>query len=369
MKIRFAAVTAILICLLGPNPNVFADALIKLSAEQLAHLDVRSAKPEVVDALPLAWAPARIVIPPDREYIVSAPQAGVISRIDVALGSNVTQGQIVAEMQSPELLTLQRGLLNAMTEYNLAQTKLHRDQTLLDEGIISNLRLEETRSIYDKSQINLREAEQILSSSGMGRKEVTALKQSRAISNTLMLRTPISGVLLERLATVGQRVGMLAPLFRVGNVDQLWLEIDMPQERLKEVRTKDRVELETPRIRATIIEVSQNVRVDSQSALVRARIDEHDENVRAGQNVNVQIMHASTDFICRVPLAAVVTEGGQQYVFVKTQDGFAARTVKVAATDGHKAIIHEGLTAQDSVATQGVAALKAAWIGLGGEGE
>jgi cobalt-zinc-cadmium efflux system membrane fusion protein len=364
MKTRFIAVSAVVLYLL--TLTAYADTLIKLSPEQLEHLDVRSVKPEVVDALPLAWAPARVVIPPDREYIVSAPQAGVISRINVALGSNVTQGQVVAEMQSPDLLALQRGLLNAMTEYNLAQTKLNRDQKLLDEGIISNLRLQETRSMYDKSQINLREAEQILSSSGMSRKEVAALEQSRAISNTLMLRTPISGVLLERLATVGQRVGMLAPLFRVGNVEQLWLEIDMPQERLKEVRLKDRVELQTPQIHATIIEVSQNVRVDSQSALVRARIDEHDENVRAGQNVNVQIMHASTDFICRIPLAAVVSEEGKQYVFVKTVDGFVAREVKVAVSDGHNAIIHEGLTAQDSVAVQGVAALKAAWTGLGG---
>lgn len=367
MKIRFTAVAMLIFCLL--TSSSYADNLIKLSAQQLEHLDVRSAKPEIVDVLPLAWAPARVVIPPDREYIVSAPQAGVINRIDVALGSNVRQGQIVAEMQSPDLLTLQRGLLNAMTEYNLAQTKLNRDQKLLDEGIISNLRLQETRSIYDKSQINLSEAEQILASSGMSRKDIAVLKQSRTISNNLMLRTPINGVLLERLATVGQRVGMLAPLFRIGNVEQLWLEIDMPQERLKEIRLKDRVELEAPKIRATIIEISQNVRIDSQSALVRALIDEHDENVRAGQNVNVQIMHASTDFICRVPLAAVVNEEGQQYVFVKTTDGYVARAVKVAASDGHKATIHEGLSAGESVAVQGVAALKAAWTGLGGGGE
>ncbi|WP_228125061.1 efflux RND transporter periplasmic adaptor subunit [Candidatus Methylospira mobilis] len=368
MKTGFTAVATVALYLMALAVHA-GDALIKLSAEQLEHLDVRSVKPEIVDALPLGWAPARVVIPPDREYIVSAPQAGVISRINVALGSNVAQGQIIAEMQSPDMLTLQRGLLNAMTEYNLAQTKLNRDQKLLDEGIISNLRLQETRSIYDKAQINLRESEQILVSSGMSRKEVKAMQQSRAISNALMLRTPINGVLLERLATVGQRVGMLAPLFRVGNVDQLWLEIDMPQERLKEVRLNDRVELQAPQIRAVIIEVSRNVRMDSQSALVRARIDEHDENVRAGQNVNVQIMHASTDFICRVPLTAVVSEEGKQYVFVKTGDGFTAREVRVAASDGHQAVIHEGLSEQDRVAVQGVAALKAAWTGLGGSVE
>lgn len=365
MRHRFIA--SIVLCLLGDKG--YAESLIKLDAQQIEHLDVRTIKPEIVDALPLAWAPARVVIPPDREFIVSAPQAGVISRIDVALGSTVTPGQVVAELQSPDLLTLQRDLLNASTEYNLAQSKLNRDQKLLDEGLISRLRWQETRSTFDKAQANLRQAEQVLSASGMTPKEIAELKQSRGISNNLVLRTPIRGVLLERLATVGQRVSMLAPLFRIGNVEQLWLEIDMPQERLKEIRLKDRVELEAPRIRATIIEVSQNVRPDSQSALVRALIDEHDESVRAGQNVNVQIMHASTDFICRVPLAAVVTEEGRQYVFVQNPDGFMAHQVKVAAVDGRKAIIHEGLTAEDRVAVQGVAALKATWTGLGGGGQ
>lgn len=346
-----------------------ADALVKLDAQQIEHLDVRVAKPEVVDALPLAWAPARVVIPPDREFIVSAPQAGVISRIEVALGSSVASGQVVAEMQSPDLLSLQRDLLNASTEYELSRSKLNRDQKLLDEGVISRLRWQETGSAFDKAQANLRQAEQVLAASGMSMKEIAELKRSRGIGNTLVLRTPIRGVLLERLATVGQRVSMLAPLFRIGNVDQLWLEIDMPQERLREIRIKDRVELESPRIRATIIEVSQNVRPDSQSALVRAVIDEHDDSVRAGQNINVQIMHASTDFICRVPIAAVISEEGQQYVFVRTSEGFTARPVKVAAVDGHKAIIHEGLAADDRVAVQGVAALKAAWTGLGGGGQ
>ncbi|QXP85706.1 efflux RND transporter periplasmic adaptor subunit [Methylococcus sp. Mc7] len=365
MKPRVLAVLAPL--LLGTPAG--ADPIIKLDAQQIEHLDIRVAKPEIVDALPLAWAPARVVIPPDREFIVSAPQAGVITRIDVALGSSVTPGQVVAEMQSPDLLTLQRDLLNASTEYELAGSKLSRDQKLLDEGVISRLRWQETRSAFDKAQANLRQAEQVLEASGMSAKDIGELKRSRRISNTLSLRTPIQGILLDRLATVGQRVSMLAPLFRIGNVDRLWLEIDMPQERLSEIRLKDRVELDSPRIRATIIEVSQNVRPDSQTALVRAVIDEHDDSVRAGQNVNVQVMHASTDFICRVPLAAVFSEGGQQYVFVRTSDGFAVRAVKIAAVDGRKAIIHEGLTADDRVAVQGVAALKAAWTGLGGGGE
>jgi len=357
-----------LVCLLTA-PALAADTLVKMDAQQIEHLDVRVAKPEIVDALPLAWAPARVVIPPDREFIVSAPQAGVIIRIDVALGSSVTPGQVVAEMQSPDLLTLQRDLLNASTEYELAGSKLNRDQKLLDEGVISRLRWQETRSTFDKAQANLRQAEQVLEASGMSAKDIGELKRSRSISNTLSLRTPIRGVLLDRLATVGQRVSMLAPLFRIGNVDQLWLEIDMPQERLSEIRLKDRVELDSPRIRATIIEVSQNVRPDSQTALVRAVIDEHDDSVRAGQNINVQVMHASTDFICRVPLAAVFSEEGQHYVFVRTPDGFAVRPVKIAAADGRKAIIHEGLTADDRVAVQGVAALKSAWTGLGGGGQ
>ena len=342
-----------------------ADDLVKLGAEQAEHLGIRTVRPTRVDTLPLARAPGRIVVPPQHEFLVSAPQAGLVSKVNVALGTNVRAGQVLAELQSPNWVGLQRDLLDAVTEYELANRQLQRDQTLLDEGIIARMRWQETKSRFDIAQTKLRQAEQVLTMSGMSEQQLRQLEQSRRLSESLELRSPIDGVLLERMAVAGQRVDILTPLFKVASLKELWLEIDMPQERVHELRIGDKVTLDSPAINARITQVSRNINPNSQSVLVRSVIEGKTSGVLPGQNVTVSISHASTDIIARLPIAALVNQAGKQYMFVRTPGGFEVRRVAVAGVEAREVIVHEGLQPDDEVVVQGTAALKAAWLGIG----
>lgn len=345
-----------------------AEKPVRLTAEQAQHLGIRTAKPEEVAALPLARAPARVVLPPQKEFVVSSPQVGVISNVAVPLGVKVKKGEVLARIQSPDLLTLQRELLDAASDFSLARARLKRDETLLEEGIISRLRWQETKGDFDKAQAALQAAEQTLAASGLGRSEIQRLENDRQLSSLVEVRAPIDGVVLERLAVVGQRVDRLTPLFRIGKLDELWLEVDMPQERLHEVKIGDRISVENFRATARIIEVGQHVDPRSQTALVRAVVEQGGDELRPGMQINVQLMHKSTDLIFRVPVAAVFSYEGKNYVFVKTAGGFEAREVAVAGQEPYNVVVHEGLRPGEEVAVQGVAALKAAWLGMG-EGE
>ena len=362
---NFPYLLAALVLLTG---RADADDLVRLSTEQIDHLAIRTTVPERVSSLPLAWAPGRIVVPPQNEFLVSAPQAGLVSKVDVALGASVRAGQVLAEMQSPSLLGQQRDLLNAVTEFQLAERQLQRDQTLLSEGIISRIRWQETKSRFDKAQTQLRETEQVLTLSGLPADELKQLEATRRLSDTLKLRSPVNGVLLERMAVAGQRVDILTPLFRVANLDELWLEISVPQERANEIRIGDRVTLDNPKLSGRITQVSRNINPNSQSVLVRSVIEKRASGVLAGQNVNVLISHASTDYIVRLPTAALVSQEGRQYMFVRVPEGFAVRPVAVAGIEARDVVVHEGLKKGDEVAVQGVAALKAAWLGMGSGG-
>ena len=341
-----------------------AGHVLTLSTQQVEHLGIRTALPVEVGSLPLARAPGRVVLPPAMEFVVSAMQAGVISQVAVPLGVRVSQGQLLAAIRSTALLDLQRGLLDAASAHAVAAAKMNRDETLLREGVISRMRWQETRSDFDRTESSLRAAEQTLLASGMSQAEVDTLKSSRRIDTLLDVRSPTDGVVLERLAVVGQRVDALAPLFRLGKLDQLWLEVDMPQERLHEVRIGDRVTVETPAATARIIEVGQNVDPRSQSALVRALVEKGAGDLRPGMNINVQLSHRSSDRILRVPVAAVFGFEGKSYVFVKVAAGFEARQVAVAGQEAYHTVIHEGLKPGERVVVEGVAALKAAWVGM-----
>jgi cobalt-zinc-cadmium efflux system membrane fusion protein len=353
--------------LLVASAAAAAEALIRLTHEQTAHAGIRTALAEPVAAMPLARAPGRVVLPPAEEFAVSALQGGFISRVNVPVGATVSKGQTLAEIRSNTLLEVQRALLDAVSKLNVAQAKSNRDQTLLREGIISRLRWQETKSDFDQAQAALHEAEQTLANSGASPADIERLKTSRRLDAILKIRAPADGIVLERLAVVGQKVDALTPLFRVGKLDQLWLELNVPQERLHEAKIGDRVTVEDPKATARIIEIGQSVDPKSQSALVRAVVEQHGGKLLPGMNINVQLMHRSTDAILRVPAAAVFAHQGRQYVFVKTGEGYEAREILVAGQEIYRVVVHEGLKPGEDIVIQGVAALKAAWLGIGGD--
>jgi cobalt-zinc-cadmium efflux system membrane fusion protein len=348
-------------------PALALEPIVKINPEQEQHIGIRTLAPEIISSIPLARAPARVSLPPQNEYVVSAAQAGLVNKVEVAIGVNIAKGQVLAQIQSPSLLTLQRGVLDAVTGYNLAKSKLNRDTTLLEEGIIARMRFHETQSDFERYATGLREAEQTLAAAGVSESDIEALKQTRKLNSFMNVRSPIDGVILERMVTAGQRVDLLSPLFRIGKLGELWLEIDMPQERMNELRVGDHVRIENTAYTARIANIGQSVNPGSQSALVRGIIEGKPTSIRPGQNVNVQLSHASTDRLFRLPLAALVNQEGKTYVFARTTGGFAAKPVEVASTEERNVIIHEGLQGGEQVVTQGIAALKAAWIGIGSD--
>jgi len=356
-----------LACFACLSPAWALEDTVKITAEQEQHIGIRTLQPEGIASVPLARAPARVGLPPQNEYIVSAAQAGLVQKVEVAIGVKISKGQVLARLQSPGLLALQRGVLDAATGFNLAKAKLNRDTTLLEEGIIARMRFQETQSDYERYATGLREAEQVLAAAGASAADIEALKRTRKLDSLMNVVSPTDGVVLERMATAGQRVDVLAPLFRVGKLDELWLEIDMPQERVNELRLGDKVRIENTAYTARIAHIGQSVNPGSQSALVRGVIEGKPADIRPGQNVNVQISHASTDRLFRLPIAALVNQEGKAYVFVRVPGGFAARPVAVASTEERHVVIHEGLRDGEQVVVQGVAALKASWTGIGSD--
>lgn len=342
------------------------DALVKVSEEEAIHLGIHVAPPETVGNIPLAEAPGRIVLPPAKEFAVTAFQAGIITHVNVPLGVRVAKGQILAEINSVTLLETERALVEANATFGVADSRLKRDNMLLEEGVISKLRWQETHSDFERSQAALRAAEQTLIASGVTPQEVATLKSGRQISGSYRLAAPVDGVVLERMAVVGQKVDALSPLFRIGRLDEIWLEVDVPQERLKEIKINDLFEIEQPQATARIIEISQNVDPKSQSALVRSIVEQGMDTLRPGMQVNVQMMHRSTDHVFKVPVAAVFSFEGKSYVFVKKSQGFEVREVAIAGEETYSTVLHEGLEEGDQVVVQGVAALKASWLGMHG---
>ncbi len=354
------------ILLLAGSMSVWAEAdQINISQLQFYNLGVKTGHLETVEQVPLLNAPAKVVVPPSQEFIVSASQAGLISKLNAAVGDRVEKDQILAHINSPELLALQQQFLKARNEGRLAWLAYQRDKKLLQEGVISDRRWQETSSLYSSKASETNEARQLLEIAGMSETDIKQLQQSRRLSSQLNVRSPISGVVLERMAVAGERLDILEPMYRIANLDQLWLEINIPQERLDLIKVGDQVMVEGSHAQAKISLLGQSVNPQNQTVLARAVLTGNRDNIRAGQTVNVQIIQTSELSVYQVPNAAIAQSEGRSYIFVRNQDGFAVTPITIIGKQGSDSVISGQLSGDEEIAVRGAVALKANWLGLG----
>jgi cobalt-zinc-cadmium efflux system membrane fusion protein len=355
--------------LLGWSVAGNASHEIPITAEQMDHLGITVAPVELTTSFATDQLPGRVVIPPRQERVVSTPAEGLVTGLQAGVGDEVKQGDLLAVIESPALIVLQREFLQANTEEKLAATDLNRDRQLFKEGIVAERRYLETRSKHERMAATLEERRQALRLAGMDAVAVETLERTRALSSELAVRAPISGVVLKGVAVVGQRVNGADPLYRLAQLEPLWLEIQVPLDRVTGVQPGAAVELPCPQSEASVQLIGRDVDPDSQTVLVRAEVRRAEDCLRPGQYVQVRLKMGSAQQLYRLPASAVVQTSELSVVFVQAPYGFAAMRVQIAGHDRGYVIVSGQLNAGESVAVSGLAAVKAAWLGLGGDAQ
>lgn len=354
---------ALLVALVGGAGPGLALDLIPLGPEQQRAFGIERAAPEPAGETLTRRYPAKVAVPNRQMRVVSAPQGGILSSLLVAEGERVTAGQVLAELRSPELVDTQGQYLESVTRLDLADSELKRDQQLHKEGVIAERRLLESQAKQRELATQVEQRRQLLALAGLSAADIDTLTRTQALGSTLPVRSPIAGVVLEQMVSTGQAVAAAEPLYRIAELNPLWVEIHVPVDRVEALQVGGRVLLPGIDGEGTIITIGRMVHPEDQGVLVRAEVSQGTERLRPGQFVEVQLSRAAGESGWRVPAAAVVRNAGAAYLFVAREGGFAALPVTVLAEEERSAVVTGDLGAEDQVAVSGVVALKAAWLG------
>jgi RND family efflux transporter MFP subunit len=340
-----------------------ATELIRVSAEQRSALGIEVAAPEAVDLQHGRLLPARVAVPNAQLQVVTAPQQGLVEVLLVAEGEPVHQGQPLVRLQSPKLLEMQSDYLETLSRYTLANSNYRRDQQLHKEDIIAERRLLESKAIFTEVSTSLASLRRLLELAGMAPQALQDLEKHRQLSSTLVVRSPLDGVVLEQLVIAGNRVEAADPLYRLADLDPLWLEIHVPLEQLGETAVGQQVLVPALGVSGRIITVGRMVHSADQGVLIRAEVSEGAQRLRPGQFLQVQLTSAAERHSFRVPRSAVARLQGRQFVFTAGADGFTPVAVKVASEQSTHLIVEAALPADTRIAINGAAAIKAIWQG------
>lgn len=302
--------------------------------------------------------PGTVVIPPSQLRVVAAPANGLVEAVLVATDENVTAGQPIARLRSPDLVEAQRQYLAALSDEALAADRLRRTRFLWESRVTPEreLRVVETEAANAKSRLD--ERAQILNLMEMSEADIETLRNSRRILSSVTVHAPISATVIRRDASPGQRVEAAAPVVSLAALDPLWVNIQVPAARLPAVAAGQTVVIPAYGVEGRIVRIGRTVDSSTQSAIAVAEISSANGVVRPGLALLTTI-RISQNGVSQwsVPATSVVRHRDRSWVFVKGPQGFLARPVQVISENARSASVRGALATSDQVADRGVITL------------
>lgn len=313
---------------------------------------------------------AEIVVPIGQERVVSAAQSGLIDHLFVASGQQVKKGQPIAHLISADLISLQKDYLQALIQSKLAAKSFVRDAELFRDGIIPERRYLETESAREEINASLSQRKQSLRLAGMSDSHISKLNSASGMNSGITLVAPIDGQVLEQMVSIGQRIDMGMPIYRISRLDPLWLEIHAPLEYFPLVKVGMSVQVPKFQASGTLIAIIRNVNKADQTLHLRAEITKNTNMLSPGQFVEAVVNLGDKAQYLSVPKSALVKQGNEVLLFTQIKNGFHPVKVKLISEQGDEAVIDSSLTGNiltggEKVAVSGLSAIKGIWIGLG----
>jgi membrane fusion protein, copper/silver efflux system len=277
-----------------------ASGAVTVDAERRAWLGIELAPAERRTLAPSLRAVGEVMWDESRLTDVTLKVGGWVRELVAnATGQSVRRGQTLLTLYSPDLLVAQEDLLAAATDPAGASHV---------ESARRRLRL------WDVTD-----------------KQIDAVLASGKPMEAVPILAPSSGEVIEKDVVEGAAVEPGTRLYRIGNLDEVWVEAVVPEADLASVRQGQpvRVGLEGSEPRdGTIALILPSLESETRSGRVRVELDNKDGVLRPGQWVTVELALPGGDALV-VRDTAVMFTGPRRVVFVAgAGDALVPRTVQ-----------------------------------------
>jgi cobalt-zinc-cadmium efflux system membrane fusion protein len=290
--------------------------------------------------------------------------AGVVKSVEVDLGSQVGQGDLLATITSATIGEAQGTYLRALAEEKLRRKAFERERGLLAQRISSEREYQEAEAAHHASAAAVRQARQRLLVLGFAESQIEALPGQQSMPGVLELRAPFGGEIVERTAVQGAVVDVADVLFTLADTTVLWAIVNIPESQLSRVHPGQDVKLTVESLpghtfTGTLTWVSATVDKRTRMAQGRVEVTNAGKRLKAQMFAHARISTTHSDRAVVVPLSAVQNVTGTPIVFVRSSaDLFEARPVTLGAKRNGQVEVAGGLRPDEPVVVAGGFALK-----------
>jgi RND family efflux transporter MFP subunit len=306
-----ALVTAVVIAIAGILPRIQARTALRRETAEMA-------VPAVAVVQPKRSAPAQeIVLPANVQAFTDAPiyarTNGYLKRWYVDLGSRVKEGQLLAEIDTPEVNQQLRqslaDLATAQANLNLSRITADRYAGLLKTDSVSKQESDNAAGDYEAKQANLQSSQ-------------ANVKRLRELQSFQKIYAPFSGVITARNTDIGALIdsgssgGVRTELFHIVQADKLRVYVSVPQvysQAAKPGLTADLTLSEFPgrRFEGKLVRTANAIDPTSRTLLVEIAVDNPTGQLFTGSyaEVHLKLPTAASAFILPVNTLLFRAEG------------------------------------------------------------
>ncbi|HUY88237.1 MAG TPA: efflux RND transporter periplasmic adaptor subunit [Pirellulales bacterium] len=276
------------------------------------------------------------IIEPDQTRLkrVQTRISGWVTKVFVNyVGQNVKQDDPLLEVYSPNLLSTQEEYLVAVAQ--------------------------EPRVRGEGEPLLVRTARRRLELLGVPEDEIEKLAKTKKPRDTLMLRAPINGVVLERNVLEGNYVEPSTDLYRIADLSVVWLqakiyEYELPHIELGQAVTVTLLSDATAQFQGKVSFVEPIVQEKTRTIKVRVEIANDDGRLKPGMYADLKIDHDMGEGLL-VPDSAVMRTGERGIAFRAIKGGwFEPVEVAIGGRFGQRIEILSGLAEGEKILTSAV---------------
>ncbi len=278
-------------------------------------------------------ATGQIDVAPQFKAKVNAMLGGYIKAILVAEGQYVKQGQVVVQMENPDLIDIQKEYLETYEQIGYLKSEFERQKMLFEERIASQKNFLQAQSEYRTAQAKLKS---ITAKLNLLNVDLKAVARGQ-FSSRVALVAPISGTVNQVTAAIGMFVSPEQSMIEIVDTRAMQLNLKVFEKDIDKIKGNQDLtfqisETALKSIPATIFSIGKTIDETNRTVSVVAHFPkEYQEGVFCGMFAEAKIA-TSERIALGVPTKAVVTEGDLSYVFIldrKSENNMILKKINV----------------------------------------
>jgi RND family efflux transporter MFP subunit len=311
----------------------------------------------------------QVSLPGDIEAWFEAPiyarVSGYLKAWYLDFGAHAEKGQLLAEIDAPDLdaqlaaakarlasAEAQVGVREA--ERNFAETTYARWRDS-PKGVVSQQETEAKKAEFGSADARYKAS---LAEANVNKSQVDQLS---ALETFKRIVAPFDGIVTSRTTDVGALInagsgsGAGPQLFRVADVHEMRVFVQVPQEQSSNMRAGLTAEVTLPQypdktFKAVVSTTSEAINKTARTLLVELHADNADNLLQPGTFAQVRFNLADSPGTLRIPTSALIfRENGPQLAILGPGDKVELRSIKLGRNLGTEFEVLAGLTASDTI--------------------